>query len=457
MSRVWAVAKNSFVSAMRMKTAIVFMLLLIILLPIMSLTTTGDGTIKGRIQSFITYGLGLTSLLLSILTIVVSCHTLSAEIKHKQIYTVVTKPVRRYQLILGKVLGIAVMDIILLAVFATIIYALSVQMPKFAKTTPEELAELNAEFFTARASLKMTVDQQALDERVQQVFNNLKNTGQIDENKSKQQILKELKDAARYSMFSAEPGGMVIWEFHNVKPFDSNEMLFIRLKFNATQIPPDNLLYGVWYVGDYRQVQFSHDKAKSPIYAVPRKDVAKTVREFQVPADAVADDGYLAVVFFNEPANNSTLIFSEDEGLEVLYKAGSFTANYIRAVIVVFSRLVFFAVLGVSLTTWLGFPVAILFCFVVFFTGVVNGFVVTSFDYVGESLSILYSFTIKPLLWLLPKFDENYNINKYIIDAKLINAAFLSFALVSLGIKSVILLLAGFIIFAKRELARVIV
>jgi hypothetical protein len=250
---------------------------------------------------------------------------------------------------------------------------------------------------------------------------------------------------------------MVIWEFNNVKPFAHNDMLFIRLKFNASQIAPDNLFYGVWYVGDYRQVQYAQEQAKTPIYAVPRKDVAKTVREFQVPADAVAADGYLAVVFYNEPVNNATIVFTEDEGLEVLYKAGTFTGNYCRAVLVIFSRLVFFAVLGVSLTTWLGFPVAILFCFVVFFTGVINGFVTNSFDYIAESLQAVYKFTLKPLIWLLPKFDENYNINKYIIDAKLIGNRFLLTAIVSLAIKSVILLFAGFIIFARRELARVIV
>jgi hypothetical protein len=457
MSRVWAVAKNSFVSAMRMKAAIVFMLLLIVLLPIMSLTTTGDGTLKGRVQSFISYGLGLTSLLLSILTIVVSCYTLSADIKHKRIYGVVTKPVRRYQVVLGKVLGVVVLDLLLLSVFATIIYALSLQMYRFVKTTPEEIAVLNDEFFTARASLKATVDNAMITARAQQAFDELKNTRQLDETKSPQAILGELQNAIKYSMFSAEPGGMVIWEFHNVKPFDANDKLFIRLKFNASQATPDNLLYGVWYVGDYRQVQYAQEQAKTPIYAVQRKDVTKTVREFQVPADAVAADGYLAVVFYNEPVNNSTVIFSEDEGLEVLYKAGSFTDNYLRAVLVIFSRLIFFAVLGVSLTTWLGFPVAILFCFVVFFTGVINGFVTSSFDYIAESLQVLYRFTLKPLIWLLPKFDENYNINKYIIDAKLINGAFLAMALVSLAIKSVILLVAGFIIFAKRELARVIV
>jgi hypothetical protein len=61
------------------------------------------------------------------------------------------------------------------------------------------------------------------------------------------------------------------------------------------------------------------------------------------------------------------------------------------------------------------------------------------------------------MIWLLPKFDENYNINRYIIDARLINLGFLALAVGILMIKSLILLLAGFLIFAKRELAKVII
>lgn len=457
MNRVWAVAKNSFVSAMRMKTAIVFMLLLIVLLPVMSLTTTGDGTLKGRIQSFISYGLGLTGLLLSVLTIVVSCHTLSADIRHKRIYSVVTKPVRRFEIVLGKVLGVVILDVLLLFVFSSVIYVLALQMPRFSKTSEEELEILKNEFFTARTALKGKFDYELVKARADQAFKNMRDTGELDESKNPQLVMKELMEAAKYSMFSAEPGGMVIWEFEKIKPMDPNDSLFIRFKFNASQMPPDELFYGVWYVGDYRQVQSGQDRMKTPIFAVPRKDVSKTVREFQVPAQAVAEDGYLAVVFYNEPENNSTIIFTEEDGLEVLYKAGNFTENFIRAVLVIFSRLIFFAVLGVSLTTWLGFPVAILFCFVVFFTGVINGFITNSFDFIGENLAMIYKFTIKPVIWLLPKFDENQNINKYIVDAKLIQTGFLLIAVLSLAVKSFILLVAGFIIFAKRELAKVIV
>lgn len=457
MGRIWAVARNTFVSSMRMKTAIVFMLLLIILLPILSMTSTGDGTAMGRVQSFISYGLGLVAFLLSVLTIIVSCYTLSSDIKHKQIYTVVTKPIRRFELIIGKVLGVIVLDVLLLFVFSSIIYALTLQMPHFTKADEAELARLDNEFFTARASLKMNLDAQAIESRVLEAYNELKRTGQLSESRSREEILSELRDAEKFSRHSAGPGGTVLWEFEGVKPFDANESIFIRFKFNASQTPPDKNIYGVWYVGDYRQIKYGQSRMQTPIYTLPRKNIVGSLHEFEVPADAVAGDGYLAVVFYNDPMNETTVIFPVEDGFEVLYKAGSFGGNFLRAVLIIFSRLVFLAALGVSLSSWLGFPVAVLCSFTVFFTGVINGFVVQSFNYLGQNAAIFYKYVIKPLIWLLPKFDESFNVNRYIIDARLIRYGFLALAVGALAIKSLILLLAGFFIFAKREIAKVIV
>ena len=106
MRKVWAVATNTIRQALRMKVAAIFIVLLLVLLPVMGSTATGDGTLKGRLQTFVSYGLSLTSLLLSLLTIIVSIYSITSDIEHRQIYTVVTKPIRRYQLILGKFLGV---------------------------------------------------------------------------------------------------------------------------------------------------------------------------------------------------------------------------------------------------------------------------------------------------------------------------------------------------------------
>ena len=126
MHSIWAVATNTIKQALRLKIAAVFIILLIVLLPVMGISTTGDYTLKGRLQTFVSYSLSLTNLLLCMLATIVSIYTVTNDIKQRQIYTVVTKPIRRYQLLLGKLLGVILINAALLALFSAIIYAITI-------------------------------------------------------------------------------------------------------------------------------------------------------------------------------------------------------------------------------------------------------------------------------------------------------------------------------------------
>mgnify|MGYP001824314248 CR=1 FL=1 len=86
MHSIWAVTRNTLAQALRMKIAVVISLLLLVLLPIMSVVMGGDGTLLGKLQTFTSYGLGLISLLLSVLTIAISAYSLSNDIKRKHIF-----------------------------------------------------------------------------------------------------------------------------------------------------------------------------------------------------------------------------------------------------------------------------------------------------------------------------------------------------------------------------------
>ena len=121
MGRIWAVARNTISQALRMKVAVVVIVMLAILLPLMGIVMGGDGTLKGKLQTFVSYGLSLTSLLLCVLTIAVSTHTLTEEIKRKQIFLALTKPLRRYEIVVGKFLGVVILDVFLLALFGGVI------------------------------------------------------------------------------------------------------------------------------------------------------------------------------------------------------------------------------------------------------------------------------------------------------------------------------------------------
>jgi len=428
MRRIWAVAINTIRQALRLKVAAIFILLLLILLPVMGFTATGDGTLKGRLQTFVSYGLSLTSLLLSLLTIVVSIYALTSDIDQRQIYTVVTKPVRRFQIILGKLLGVVVLDVALLTLFAGIVYAVALYMPRFFKASAQELAQARNEFYTARASLvPPEID---VEEEVNRIY--LQKKDQLEElwsGMTRQEILKELTTLERMKKQAVAVGQWLDWEFKNVKPLDPEKNLFIRFKYDVSVTPPDEQVYGDWYIGDLRQMRYGTE-INTPIFRVPpRKDPVRQFREIAVPAAAVADDGYLGIRFVNPTLNQTVVLFPLEDGLEVLYKADTFTANFIRGALLILCRL----------------------------TGVVSGFVLESFEYLSRNVGFLYTYTIKQFIHLLPRFDL-YNPTKFLVPGRLLPWwALGKVVLVMVCVKALLLLILSLLVFSFRELARVII
>ncbi len=455
MRSLWAVAKNTIAQAVRMKVAVIFIILLLILLPVMSLAMPGDGTLKGRLQTFVSYGLGLTNLLLCLLTIIVSTYTLASDIKERQIYTILTKPIRRFQFLCGKLLGVVLLDMVLLAVFCGVIYGLTVSIPVMSGAGAEEIEGVNNEFFTARAALTPAVVD--VSEEVREKYEKLRQLGQLPAQLSPTKVFAELTRQKKLEKRAAAPANELVWEFDNVRPFEPNDRIFVRFKYDVSVNPPDLNVYGRWLVGDYRQYQFGAAEMKTPIYVFDRKDLIRTFHEIVVHADAVASDGYLAVVFQNIPINDTVVIFPLEEGLEVLYKARSFTLNFILAALVIAARLIFLAAFGISVSTWLSFPVAILTCLVIYFTGSMSGFVFESLDFFTESWGRFFNYTLRPVVKLLPQFDQ-FNPTENMVYARMLSWSFLGYVFgVMVCIKAMILWVLGVVIFTYREVAKITV
>lgn len=456
MHSLWAIAKNTLSQAIRMKVAVVVMVLLAVLLPLMSVVMEGDGTLLGKLQTFVSYGLGLISLLLCILTIAISTFTLSSDLKRKHLYLVVTKPVRRYEIVLGKLVGILILNIFLVAVFGAIIYGLTLMIPKMEDADEIQRERIRAEFFTARSGLTIEDDMDKLRKKAEARFIELRNADQLPREMNQIQVLQELLAQEKLIAKSCPPGQAKRWDFDGVRmklPDDPEAVIFVRYKFETTAALPDDMVYGLWRVGDLRQLDAGIQRPRTPIYYVERDETVRTFHEFAVPADAVADDGFLGVAFFNSPALNYTTVILEE--VEVLFHSGDFTTNYIRALLMIYVRLTFLAALGVSLTTWLSFPVAILACLLPFVVGLVSGFIIDAFDALSAAIGLIYNFTLRPLLWMIPQFDGDYNPAAYIINGRLIEWSFLStMIIITVFVKAAAVLLVGMWIFNRREIAK---
>ncbi len=454
MDSIWAVATNTIRQALRMKVAVVFIILLLVLLPVLGLTTTGDGTLKGRLQTFISYSLSLTSILLCLLTIIVSIYSVSSDIEQKQIYTVLTKPIRRFQLLLGKLLGVILLDAFLLALFAAVVYLITIYMPVFVKPTEAEFVQAENEFYTARASI--TVPEEDVSEGVNKQYQELQDSGQLEEifkGASRKEIISYLTNLHQLARRSADVGQSLLWRFENVEPLDPN--MYIRFKYDVSVTPLDSQVYGRWYAGDYRYFRFG-EKPKTPVFDQLRKHSVRDFHEIEIPSEVVPENGDLAVAFLNVELNNTAIIFPLD-GLEVLYKASSFGSNFVRAVVLIFSRLVFLACLGVLASSFVSFPVAFLLCLVLFFSASFSGFAIESFDYLSANMGLFYSYTIKWIIRLLPQFDK-FNPSDYMIPGRLISWSLLAECIVFMVfIKAFLLLVLALVVFSYREIAKITV
>ena len=451
MHSIWAVATNTIKQAVRMKVAAVFLILLLVLLPVMGFSATGDGTLKGRLQTFVSYGLSLTSILLCLLTIIISIYSVTNDIEQRQIYTVITKPIRRSQFLLGKLLGVVLLDVILLSLFAAIIYTITIYTPKFFNATETERIQANNEFFTARAALAVpAVD---VSQEVKDRYEQLERSRELPEGISYKEIIAELTMQQQLAKRAADVGQVLVWEFDNVEPLAQS--MFIKFKYDVAVNPPDMQVFGRWFAGDYQYIRYGTE-SKTPVYDRIHKHSVRNFHEIEVPANVVPEHGHLAVAFQNAPLNNTVIIFPPD-GIEVLYKADTFTGNFVRAVLLILLRLIFLACLGILASTFLSFPVAILLCLVLFSTACVSGFVIDSFSFMGENISVIYSYTIKLVIQLLPKFDK-FNPTKFLVPARLLSWPLLArCAAVMVCIKAFLLLVLALVIFSYREIAKIIV
>ncbi len=451
MHSIWAVAINTIRQALRMKVALVFIVLLVILIPVLGYTTTGDETLKGRLQTFVSYSLSLTSFSLCLLTIIVSIYSVTSDIDQRQIYTVITKPIYRYQLLLGKLLGVLLLDMVLLGLFSVMIYTITIYTPVFLKASGEELLQTKNEFLTARAAL--TIPRVDVSQEVMERYDQLEKRGDLPEKMTRQEVIAEITRQRLLAMRSVDVGKVLTWDFENVKPLDPN--MFIRFKYDVSVTPPDEQVYGRWFAGDYNFIK-TGEKPKTPVYDQLHKNAVRTFHEIEFPSEVVPADGHLAVAFYNVPLNNTVVIFPPD-GFEVLYKADSFGNNYLRAVLLLFFRLIFLASLGILASSFLSFPVAILLSFVLFFTASFSGFVIESFDYLSANMGLFYTYTLKWMVRLLPQFDK-FNPAQYIVPARLLEwSLVVNCIIVMVCVKAFVLFVLALVIFSLREIAKIVV
>jgi len=298
-------------------------------------------------QVQLTYTLSAVTVLLGLATLWLACGTLARDIEECQIQVVATKPIARWQIWIGKWIGLLSLNAALLAIAGACIYGQLIFQAR--KLSPEQQAVLRNEVLVARGVTRENSYADEIEaETTRRLQERLAETrvAQVDVKEVRNQIREQVKAEIQV----VPPGTYRTWQIdlgfarHSLK----GQPLFLRVKFNAAAKSPSGTFVAMWQVGTPEKTDVW---PSGPLRLAP-----DTFHEIEVPPNLFDANGVLNIAFLN--VNETALLFPLEDGLEVLYREGGFGLNFARGLGIIFCWVALLATLGLAAASFLSFPVA---------------------------------------------------------------------------------------------------
>ena len=351
MNRILAIAALTWKAAFRYRLIWVLTGLLLVTVIGLPLVIKDDGTARGLTQILLTYTLSFVTTILSFATLWLACATLARDVEDCQMQMVTVKPIARWQVWVGKWLGIMSLNAALLAGAGVAVFAL-VQW-RSSKLPVEQQQILRAEVLTARVGARERAPNLDAEVENQLQARLAKNPLPADANLA--EVRKQMRDQIKSLNEVIRPGYLRRWniDLGLAGTLAKGKPLFLRVKFMSSQYSTKPLAYlTVWEVG--------------PAEAPNRVRFAKplttaTFHEIPLHPGLIDAKGVLTIDCVNPPENRDALVFSLEEGMEVLYAEAGFGLNFLRAQLIILLWLGFFTALGLAAASFMTFPVAAFF------------------------------------------------------------------------------------------------
>ncbi len=466
MSKVWAVARHMIAEGIRMKIALVFLVLVALVVLGLPFSIKGDSSLTGAVQSFLSYGLSATAVLLGTLTIFMS-RSLADELVNRQILLVMTKPIPRWQYILGKWAGITILNFTFLVCAGVTIYGM-VRYIRWTHPPIDEIFdenELENEVLVARHALPCKLPDFSkyakleLERNIEQgLYDNLPDFAPAEE---KARLTRKYE--ARWRVVG--PDEARVFAFENVLcERVRNKQVQIRYKTDVSSYAPDEIFRAMWRVGDAQK--------GTPVYDIPVRQVVGRYHTVRVPADAVASDHTLTAYFVNanpfqgERKFRNVIEFRKSSEVELLFIVGSFEWNFVRLLALMFCKLVFLAAVALLMTTVFSFPVACLSSFTIYILAGARSFIEEALNFSSDAHASMFSsvteFVVQGFAhiydmadWIIPNFGR-YDAVETLVNGRNVGLVWVLQGIAELAVvKTLILLGLAILFFHRREVAEV--
>lgn len=378
-SPIPATAKILVDEAVRMKAAIAFMLAVALLVPILPAMLDPATRLAYRMEMYLTWSLAGSSVMLSLMTLFLACGTICFDISRRQVFLTLTKPVSRVQYLLGKWLGLVMLNLVLLAVTGLGIFAFARALQHQPDLGSADRQQVDNQILTARVGLpaQASISQDSIEALYQQQLQQLADTDPAryrhPDAAARQSLRQALQQSLLTSAHTLDPLGDQTFLFTNLAPAKSlGQNIQLRLAPHSVQPPPEGWVHLALFING------------RPFAALKLADGLPHL--VNIPADLIDPQGQLELRLANvNPANPQATFptriqFEPHRGLQIMFPVGRFEPNLLKALIMIWFRLGYLAMLGLAAGTFLSFPVACLVSLLTYTTALASGFLTQALE-----------------------------------------------------------------------------
>lgn len=353
LTRIAALAGLTVRDAIRSRLLVSLAVILVLGLIGLPLLISGDNTLDGRIQVILNYTLRFALTMLSIVTLWSACGGVSSEIQDRRLYLVLTKPVHRHELWLGKWLGIVILNAFLLTLTGTIVGIMTWHTLHGSGESETVKRESREQFLLAREAVTPEPPLSARQARADAEA--LVKSGRIPSGMGVEQVETQLLKELKSARFTIPPSGEIHFTCRLPAAPDGAHDLILSYTF-ASSRPEHAPVKAEWLIGIGGETAFRLGVTNYP--GIPNKLV--------VPGSVVKGAQALSLTYRRLEKDNPATLFMAQGGREpeLLIPAGGWSMNLAKGLVMMLCRLAFLAALGLTAGCLLSIPVAV---FVAFF------------------------------------------------------------------------------------------
>ncbi|MEI8351000.1 MAG: hypothetical protein WCG36_01680, partial [bacterium] len=349
---IMAIAGVTVREAIRSRLLLSLTTLLLTGLISLPLLISGDNTLAGRMQVILNYTLSFAMGMLSAVTLWAACGGISSDIRDRQLYLVLTKPVHRYELWLGKWLGIVGLNAILLTLTGLVTGAMVLHTLRTTPGTDGDTRESSERFLIAHQPLRAETPDWPTQADRQATL--MIQSGRVPEGMNAATLQADLTKILATHYFTLAPKASLALRYRLPVPASGDHDLILHYAFESSR-PERTPVAAGWALNFEGGTRRGHDE---PITVTNYPGIPNRL---VIPGTLAKGATAIELTYTRLNTRDPTTLLFNANGKppELMIPAGGGGMNLTRGLFMILCRLAFLAALGLTAGSLLSMPVAV--------------------------------------------------------------------------------------------------